>query len=265
MHGQWVLDDMSSLTYVETSRPCSPQFEYISEDQTPWLAVSCPQSQHEQSQQSPLKAYSVFDEGLSTPTRCSRLRPHPQSNQTEYSSPRRMNHSSAGLQSSLESVWMPPQTCQQLPATNITSNIDGEDFTTGLTEVKSTHRQTDMSESQMQYPERYAIMNSDCGEQWFQEIPDLDDYSDWNEFGYSHPFEQTTMAESMRSICPPESLDNAKPLSRCSNLYPLVDQPLLRTNCTMGYNMRLPLARLDKYLVALRQIIRRCCEATTIT
>jgi hypothetical protein len=33
----------------------------------------------------------------------------------------------------------------------------------------------------------------------------------------------------------------------------------------MGFNMRLPISSLDKYLVALRQIIRRCAEATTLS
>ena len=33
----------------------------------------------------------------------------------------------------------------------------------------------------------------------------------------------------------------------------------------MGFSMRLPISSLDKYLVALRQIVRRCAEATTLS
>ncbi|OAL36900.1 hypothetical protein AYO20_03669 [Fonsecaea nubica] len=42
-------------------------------------------------------------------------------------------------------------------------------------------------------------------------------------------------------------------------------QPLSLWESSMGFNMRLPLSSLDRYLVALRQIIRRCAEATTLS
>lgn len=41
-------------------------------------------------------------------------------------------------------------------------------------------------------------------------------------------------------------------------------QPLSLWECSMGFNMRLPISGMDKYVVALRQIVRRCAEATPL-
>lgn len=42
-------------------------------------------------------------------------------------------------------------------------------------------------------------------------------------------------------------------------------QPLSLWTSSIGYNTRLPVSGLDQYLVALRQIMRRCTEATTLS
>lgn len=264
MYGQWVLDDMSSLTYIEGSRPCSPHFEYISEYQNPWLVGACPKRTWESSylRQSSQQSLSARTTGLQEE------RQH-QTQQTESNYLGRATNPQFGLQSAIASIWAPlppapPSTGQEALAPDNASPSHVVGFNVEHAHLIGLHLTMD-TEIADSYLTSEAMVIDDADAEADTDYQEVEEYTATDEFYETSLVQQTTSTMHPSPSCTAESPWDLGNFSSISNLYTLFEQPFPSPNWTMGFNMRLPLARLDKYIVALRQLVRRCCEVTTIT
>lgn len=277
MYAQWVLDDMLSLTYIESSRPVSPDFEYISENQNPWLVRLCPQAKcsrpyHVESTPPKIRNDPADSELLSAPTTCLSTGLRSESSQARSNYLRKETALSFGLRSASASIWTPPPSYRKVTTSDNTTSIYPNGRTVSVIEPEATGQQTQSyrPKKPLQNFRLCATTAGDVNDRYptsdaNSDQHQLDEFVAFAAFDNTDIIPKTTPALHPRSSYATERRGDTEIFSYISNSYPLLDQPFFRANWTMGFNMRLPLARLDNYLVALRQIIRRCCEATTIT
>lgn len=93
------------------------------------------------------------------------------------------------------------------------------------------------------------------------------DFDSVGDLACPYPLPDTSRHDDDRSDTNPVQMKYSFPTSNPSvvSIDETFTQPLSLWTCSMGFNTRLPISGLDKYLVALRQIVRRCAEATTLS